>query len=154
MTNDAPEEGRSMLRIYVLAMAGVVAATAGVIALDQTMARADWDETAPMTKTLNDDSASLGNQFFHVEWQATPGRRGQEDISGYVYNDAGNAAVSVELRITGLDASGQNVADVVRPVEGSVPGYGRAFFDVRVPRSPSYRVAVTSFDFIEPRGAK
>jgi hypothetical protein len=100
------------------------------------MARADWDETAPMTKTLNDDSASLGNQFFHVEWQATPGRPGQEDISAYVYNDAGN------------------VADVVRPVEGSVPGYGRAFFDVRVPRSPSYRVAVTSFDFIEPRGAK
>ena len=39
-----------MLRIYVLAMAGVVATTAGVIALDQTMARADWDETAPMTK--------------------------------------------------------------------------------------------------------
>lgn len=62
--------------------------------------------------------------------------------------------MSVELRITGLDASGQNVADVVRPVEGSVPGYGRAFFDVRVPRSPSSRVAVTSFDFIEPRGAK
>jgi len=62
--------------------------------------------------------------------------------------------VSVELRITGLDASGQNIADVVRPVEGSVPGYRRAFFAVRVPRSPSYRVAVTSFDFIEPRGAK
>jgi len=52
-----------MLRIYVFAMAGVVATTAGVIALDQTMARADWDETAPMTKTLNDDSASLGNQL-------------------------------------------------------------------------------------------
>src|SRR4029077_7983286 len=135
--------GAFMPCFFVLAMAGVVAATAGVIALDQTMARADWDETAPMTKTLNDDSAALGNQFFHVEWQATPGRRGQEDISGYVYNDAGNAAVSVELRITGLDASGQNGAEVVRPVEGSVPGYGRAFFDVRVPRSPSYRVAVT-----------
>ena len=144
-----------MLRIYVLAMAGVVATTVGVIALDQTTARADWDETAPMTKTLNNDTTGpLGNRFFHVEWKATPGRQGQEDISGYVYNDAGNSAVSVELRITGLDASGQNVADVVRPVEGSVLGYGRAFFDVHVPRSPSYRVAVTSFDLIEPRGAK
>jgi hypothetical protein len=154
MTNDAPEEGRSMLRIYVLAMAGVVATTAGVIALDQTMARADWDETAPMTKTLNDDSASLGNQFFHVEWQATPGRRAQEDISGYVYDDAGNAAVSVELRITGLDASGQNVADVARESRARCRGTDAPSSTSACRAAPPTGVAVTSFDFIEPRGAK
>ena len=142
-----------MLRIYVLAIASVAIAAAGVVALAQT-ARADWDETAPMTKTLNHDDTTLGAQFFHVDWSAAAGRRKQEEISGYVYNDNGNAAVTVELRIAGLDASGREVVDVIRPVEGSVPGYGRAYFDVHVPRSPSYRVAVTSFDFVEPRGAK
>jgi hypothetical protein len=56
-----------MLRIYVLAIASLVVAAAGVVALDQTAARADWDETAPVTKPLNHDDASLADQFFHVE---------------------------------------------------------------------------------------
>jgi hypothetical protein len=153
-TNDAPEEGHHMLRIYVLVIASFVVAAAGVIALDQTAARADWDETAPVTKTLNHDDASLADQFFRVEWSAAAGRRGQEHISGYVYNDFGDAAANIELRITGLNSTGGEVESVVRSVGGSVPGFGRAYFDVHVPRSRSYRVAVTSFDFTEPRGAK
>jgi hypothetical protein len=103
---------------------------------------------------LNHDDASLADQFFHVQWSAAAGRAGQEHITGYVYNDFGDSAARVELRITGLDSSGAEVESVIRPVGGSVPGFGRAYFDIHVPRSPSYRVAVTSFDFVESRGGK
>ena len=143
-----------MLRIYPVVIASFVVAAAGVVTLAQTPARADWDETAPVTKTLNHDDTALGDQFFHVDWSAAAGRGQQEHIRGYVYNDFGDSAVKVDLRIAGLDSSGREVVTVVRPVEGSVPGYGRAFFDVQVPRSRSYRVGVTAFDFTEPRGAK
>jgi hypothetical protein len=150
-----------MFRIYTLAIASFVVAAAGVVALDQTAARADWFKTgegprwtAVAPEPLNHDDAPLADQFFHVEWSAAAGRRGQEDISGYVYNDYGEFAVNVELRITELNSTGGEVESVVRPVGGSVPGFGRAYFDVHVPRSRSYRVAVTSFGFVEPRGAK
>ena len=142
-----------MLRIYVLIFASFVVAAAGVVALDRIVAREDGDETMLMTKTLSHDDVSLGGQVFHVVWRVVAGQGDQAEITGYVYNDAETAAVSVELRIAGLDSRGQEVADVIRPVGGSVPGSGRAYFDIQVPRSPSYRVTVTSFDFVVSRGA-
>jgi hypothetical protein len=135
-----------MLRIYVLAIGSVVVAAAGAVALNLTSARADWDETVP--------DAPLADRLLRVEWKATGGRAGQVHITGYVYNDSGEAAANVALRITGLDSSGAEVESVIRPVGDAVPGSGRTHFDVRVPRSRSYRVAVTALDALEPRGAE
>jgi len=93
--------------------------------------------------------APLADQFFHVEYTATPRDAGQAELSGYVYNVYGLAAENVELEITDLDASGQPVGRETRPVYGLVPAEGRAYFDVKVPRSDAYRVAVREFDFVE-----
>jgi len=129
-------------------------AAAAAAALDHAPSKADWDETAPVTHSLNRDEGTVADQFFHVEWSAAPGRDGQEWITGYVYNDFGDTALNVKLHIVGLDSTGRETMDITRPVQGTVPGNDRAYFDVHVPRSTSYRVAVTGFDFVEPEGGK
>ena len=100
-------------------------------------------------EAVPDVGASLGDQFFHVQYDATPRGETQSELSGYVYNDYGQPADAVQLEITELDANGQPVASEVRPVQGVVPAEGRAYFDVQVPRSAFYRVKVQTFDFIE-----
>jgi hypothetical protein len=94
-------------------------------------------------------SPTLSDQFFRVEWTVSPGRPGDSRITGYVYNQYGDAAENVQLRISEVDASGRVVSSVTRPVFGTVPGEDRAYFDVQVPTSPSYQVAVQSFNFLE-----
>jgi hypothetical protein len=141
-----------MLRMITMTIACFAVAMVGAVALDGRAAGADWDETAPVNKTLGHEDTPLGDQFFHVEWAATPGPAGQAELTGYVYNDDGEAAVNVELCITELDAAGQPVESTMREVRGAVLGLGRAYFDVRVPASQAYRVQVASFEFVETSG--
>jgi hypothetical protein len=68
-------------------------------------------------------------------------------ITGYVYNDYGQAAQDVELRVRGLDSAGQPVATVIQHLGDTVPARGRGYFDLQVPLSPSYQVNVESFEF-------
>jgi hypothetical protein len=106
-----------------------------------------------VVKTVDpDDESALADHFFHVEWTAGPGAAGRARITGYVYNDAGDSAVNVALRIHEIDASGNDVARVIAPIGDTVPGRGRAYFDVAVPTSRFYRVDVASFDFVELSG--
>ncbi len=99
-----------------------------------------------------DAKPTLSEQLFHVEWTGGASPPNQFRIVGYVYNDYGQDAVNVQLRISGVDASGRTVGSVIKPVGDTVPGSGRVFFDVRVPgTASSYRVAVESFDFMPDR---
>lgn len=98
--------------------------------------------------TMKDDR-SLAERFFHIEWTAGAGASGMSRISGYVYNDYGQAAEDVELVITGLDAAGEPVSTAVQHVSDTVPARGRGYFDVQVPVSTSYRVNVDSFEFVQ-----
>jgi len=92
---------------------------------------------------------ALADRLFRVEWSAGAAGQGQSRIVGYVYNDYGEDAVNVQLRISELDPSGRAVASIDQPVGDTVPARGRLFFDARVPGvGPSYRVAVASFDFM------
>jgi len=87
-------------------------------------------------------------RFFRVEWSADAAGPEQSRIVGYVYNEYGEDAVNVRLRISRLDESGRPVASLIQPVGDIVRAGGRSFFDVRVPgNGSSYRVAVASFDF-------
>ena len=94
-------------------------------------------------------SPTLSDQFFRVERTVSPGRDGNSRLTGYVYNQSGEAAENVQLRISEVDASGRAASSVTRPVFGTVPAEDRAYFDVQVLSSPSYQVAVQSFDFLE-----
>ena len=105
-----------MLRMVTMAIACFAVAVVGVVTLDGRVARAewneygsDWDEAAPMGKTLGHEDTSLGDQFFHVEWAATPGPAGEAELTGYVYNDDGEAAARVDEQHA--PRSSQDVAD-------------------------------------------
>ena len=96
---------------------------------------------------------SMGDRYFHVDWSVSPGRPGMSRITGYLYNDYGEAARSVELKITELDTAGQAVASVIKNVNDTVPARGREYFDIQVPASPAYKIDVEAFDFTVGSGA-
>lgn len=136
-----------MRRIFGLVWTSVVLMA---VALGGTVASAQWAGDIPGTRPSNEpDAATIGDQFFHVEWSAAAGRDGQPRLTGYVYNDYEEPAVNVQLRIYQLDSTGREIAELRQPVDETVPAKGRAYFDVRVPDSASYRVSVVSFEFVE-----
>ena len=102
---------------------------------------------------LGADSAqeTLAHEYFHLDWNVSPGRPGMSRITGYVYNDYGQAAEDVELKITSLDSAGQPVNTMFRHMSDTVPSRGRGYFDLQVPASPSYQLSVASFEFLEPQ---
>ena len=76
-------------------------------------------------------------------------RRGPA-VSGWLYNDKTVAVSNVRLQVDVLDASGEVVASAEGWIYGNVPGRGRAYFFVVVPRlGGSYRVTVLRFDRLE-----
>ena len=94
--------------------------------------------------------ATVDGQSFRVNWTVNPDGQGKARISGYVYNDNGDPAEQVQLRITEIDASGNPGASVVTPIDETVPAFDRAYFDVQAPgQAASYRVAVESFSALE-----
>lgn len=133
-----------MRRIFVVACAMVA------VALGGTSARAQWGGDIPGERPSSEmDAATLAGQFFHVEWSAAAGRDGRPRLTGYIYNDYEEPAVNVRLRIDQLDSAGREIGADIAPVDETVPAKGRAYFDVPVPDSASYRVDVVSFEFVE-----
>ena len=93
-------------------------------------------------------SAELG---LGVTWEAGRTARGPV-ISGYVVNDSGVTADRVMLRIESLDETGKVVNTRTGYVMGTVPAFNRAYFQVSVPGATSYRVAISSFQWIKGDG--
>jgi len=126
---------RGVVIAAVLIAAGLVVAVPGV---GPEPAQAGSEAERQVTRA---------ERFFRVEWSAAAGGADQSRIVGYVYNEYGEDAVNVRLRISQLDEAGRPVASLVQPLGDVVRAGGRAFFDVRVPGSaPAYRVQVASFD--------
>jgi hypothetical protein len=142
-----------MYRIFVVTLLSFTAAALGVAGLDLRAACADGRPVATATSPAGaQDESALARSFFHVQWTAGRAPAGRTRISGFVYNDFGDTAVNVALRIHRVDGSGREVASTLVPIGQPVPGLGRSYFDVRVPDSHAYRVDVTSFDFVELPG--
>lgn len=116
-------------------------------------AKADDPATFGDNPAIMEQDRKLAERLFHVEWTAREGRSGMSRITGYVYNDYGQAAEDIELLITGLDSAGQPVNTAIEHVSDTVPSRGRGYFDVQIPESSSYRVDVESFEFMEGTGA-
>jgi hypothetical protein len=139
-----------MLQRCVLALGSfaVVGLAFGGLALGEGLAGQDvpGEELAMPMET---STRSLADQLFHVDWSAARSQQGQSRIAGYVYNDYGEDAMDVHLRITEVDETDRAVESTIRPVDETIPASGRAYFDVRVPDSASYQVRVVSFDFLD-----
>ena len=104
----------------------------------------------PSLVANQESSPRLADRLFRVEWTAGATSQGQTRIIGYVYNESEHDAANVQLRISDLDASGRTVSYVIKPMGEPIPAAGRVSFDLQVAgTSPSYRVAVESFGFID-----
>ena len=102
----------------------------------------------PRASAQEPGTETLADQVFRLDWTATPNGNGDTTIRGYIYNDYGEAADQVHLRITGFDASGAPIDSFIEPVDDTVPNFDRAYFDFHVPgHAASYKVAVDSFSF-------
>ena len=83
-----------------------------------------------------------------LDWEVGQTRSGRPVISGYIYNDYGRAAINVRFLVETLDASGQVIDRTLGFVPGSVPVFGRSYFDVTL-KGPgaTYRITVTAFEW-------
>lgn len=140
------------IAILGMAVAGILAVTAGL----ERWSGPGPDELgalAPETVPRPKDEGALADQYFHIEWKAGPERGGRSRLMGSVYNNSDDPAWNVELRITAVDWAGQPGRIMVRPVGATVPAKGHAYFDLEIPSSAAFTVAVESFEFPErPRG--
>jgi len=83
-----------------------------------------------------------------LDWEIGQTRSGQPLISGYIYNDYGRAANNVRFLVETLDPSGRIIDRTLGFVPGSVPVFGRRYFDVPLKRpGASYRITVTAFEW-------
>ena len=141
------------IRTFAIATIAIVGVAPGSIVAHA----ANADDPTTFGKgaaTMNQDSTTLGERLFHVEWTAAgAGRAGTSRITGYVYNDYGEAAEDIELKITGLNAAGQPVNTMFRHMSDTVPSRGRGYFDLQVPVSESYKIDVESFEFTMGHGS-
>jgi hypothetical protein len=154
------EEGTIMIRIHmslITVVAIIGAALSGTVAFSRGIAvagNADDPTTFERNAAALKQAATLGDQFFHIEWTADVGRPGVSRLTGYVYNDYGEAAQGVQLQITAVDPAGRPVGSVIQRIGDTVPARGRSYFDFQVPVSSSYQLSVMSFEFVEPPSGK
>jgi hypothetical protein len=108
--------------------------------------------TSPAVAGPNFAKATL-DYYFNVEWQAASSKHGPV-VEGYVYNKSALIADRMRIRVEQLDGSGNVVGTTDSWVLGGVPPSNRAWFQVRVPQAPSYRVEVLSFDWLGRGGGQ
>ena len=88
-----------------------------------------------------------------LDWEAGQRKSGRPEITGYIYNDNGRAAVHVRLLVETLDGSGQVIDRTYGFVFGVVPVFNRTPFAVALRNEgASYRITVTSFEWRDSSG--
>jgi hypothetical protein len=145
----------ALITVLAVALAGLFGYASAQSSTHLNLQSGDSALPTESRAVLGADSAqeTLAHEYFHLDWNVSPGRRGMSRITGYVYNDYGQAAEDVELKITSLDSAGQPVNTMFRHMSDTVPSRGRGYFDLQVPVSQSYQVNVESFDFAMGHGS-
>lgn len=93
------------------------------------------------------------SQYFRVESQSGPDRRGRPTVWGYIYNERGLGNARLQILVETLDASGKPIAQEIDYVDTEVPLFQRGYFEAR-PKTPgaSYRVTIHQGDWTRVGG--
>lgn len=87
--------------------------------------------------------------YFKLDWTAQAKPNGHE-IDGYIYNNYGSPAASVQVLAQALDPAGNVVGQRLAWVHGIVPPLSRSYFRMAgLPRADRYRVSVWAFDWVQ-----
>ena len=106
--------------------------------------------TAPMTwQPSNLQPLVVGwQQFFRVQWDVTP-RNGHSFVEGDITNVWGFPALNLQLLVTGYDASGQQVGQLIAWGPSEIDFGARVYFNVPAPAAASYDVAVFAWNWVQ-----
>jgi len=97
------------------------------------------------------DTVMGSEQDLRVAWEPNQTPRGTV-IAGYVLNASGLTADKVLLRIESLNEAGRAVNTNTGYVMGTVPAFNRTYFEVSVATAISYRVSISSLQWIKGGG--
>jgi len=88
------------------------------------------------------------DERLRLEWEVVQSRGGRPVIDGYLYNNYKRPATNVVLLVETLDAASQVTGRTINQLAGTVPAFGRTYFEV-APKvaGPSYRITVSSFEW-------
>jgi hypothetical protein len=88
-------------------------------------------------------TSANASQYFRVESQSGPDRRGRPTVWGYIYNVRGLGNARLQILVETLDASGKPIAQEIDYVDSEVPLLQRGYFEA-CPKTPgaSYRVTI------------
>ena len=92
-------------------------------------------------------AAATVDQYFRLQWEATPGGAGGPEIAGYVENVSDLPVDRMRLLVERLDAGGAVVGSSTTWVMGTVAAHHRNHFTTRVPSAPAYRIRILTFDW-------
>jgi hypothetical protein len=91
-------------------------------------------------------------QFFRIQWDATK-RTDHTIVEGFITNTWGFTAQQVQLLVTGFDASGQSLGQVVAWGPNEIDPGARVFFNVPVPPgATTYEVAIFAWNWVQAGG--
>jgi hypothetical protein len=91
-------------------------------------------------------------QFFRVQWDATK-KNGQTIVEGYISNTWGFAAQQIQLLVTGYDASGKSLGQVIAWGPSEIDPGDRQYFNVAVPPgATTYDVAIFAWNWVQTGG--
>ena len=127
----------------------------GISAVALLLAAAGCGNLAPPTAWPpgNRQPLILGwQQFFRIQWDSTT-RNGQTSVEGYVANDWNFPAQRIQLLITGYDAAGQHLGQIIAWGPNEINPGGRRFFSVPVaPGATTYDVAMFAWNWVQTDG--
>jgi hypothetical protein len=92
-------------------------------------------------------------RWFKLTWEAVPESDGRVRLRGYVENTYGEPATRIQLLAQALDASGKVVGQKIEFMPFTLPGFGRAYYEVAgLPQADHDRVTVWSYERIQGNG--
>jgi hypothetical protein len=108
----------------------------------------------PLTSTTEFDSMVPGWQSrFSLEWKSEPAQGGTVRLYGRVVSHYGRHASRFRVLGMAVDSSGKVIGQRVEWVQGGVPGFSQAYFEIdHLVAAASYRVTVWDYSFVEARG--
>ena len=88
-------------------------------------------------------------QYFGIQWTATPAAGGTL-IDGYITNTWGFPAQRVRVLVSGYDAAGKQVGQLIAWGPNEITPGGRVYFDVQVPGGAAiYEVSIFSWNWVQ-----
>jgi hypothetical protein len=122
--------------------------TRSLVALLAVLLLSSTCELVCGTGSAQDLAGSQNDRYFRVEAERGTTRRGKPILYGWVYNDYGLPATDVRLLAEAVEAGGQVADRKAGYVNGEIPAFSRAYFEMAAPSGgASERVTVSSFFF-------